>query len=467
MFAPLDDIRIKSIYGGDLPKRMARCTPDMLGAVRAAAADIEAAGGKLILSDMYRSYDMQLQAHLDYVTGKKTAFSPPPGGSMHEAGRAFDLDLGALKMKLSDFWKIAAKHGLHPVIDTPSSGADEAWHFDCRGSHGLVYDYYKARKGDNFAKPYMAMAASAIVSTGVKVDVLGQDPVTGFIQSGLIRLGQTIGDLDGRLGPKTRTALEALTIDSTADNAIVATAINRLLQAAFPAEYFVSAVHTLALGDTSPTFSFRVAEKRHYAPSAANSAVLGDIVGMLRNADVIHQTFVLQPAFLGILPNKCLYLDSELQLDTDGWPDGKGKGDKYWQATTSLKYADGTSLNANTVPYVVLPLPKTWASSRGIHLGDYAAVIYKGKLTFAVFGDEGPENRIGEGSIQLLRGLGEERIRPNGRVENSGAGPGIITIVFPGSGDLAHRTDEATLLAAIHSEGERLFSTLAGLQPVS
>jgi D-alanyl-D-alanine dipeptidase len=148
MFAPLEDIKIKSIYpSGDLPKNMARCTPDMLNALQGAAADVKTAGGELILSDLYRSYDMQLHAHLDYVTGKKKAFSPPPGGSMHEAGRAFDLDLSSLKMKLSDFWKIAAKHQLQPIIDTPSAGALEAWHFDCRGSHGLVYDYYAAGKG--------------------------------------------------------------------------------------------------------------------------------------------------------------------------------------------------------------------------------------------------------------------------------------------------------------------------------
>jgi hypothetical protein len=460
MFAPLEDIQIKSIYGGDLPKRMAHCTTDMLSAVRLVAADVKAAGGELILSDMYRSYEMQLQAHLDYVTGKKTAYSPPPGGSMHEAGRAFDLDLKALKMKLSDFWKIAEKHRLKPVIDTPSAGANEAWHFDCRGSHDLVYKYYASGNGDNFAEPYTAMAASAIVSTGVKVDALGSDPITGFIQSGLIRLGQTIGDLDGRLGPKTRAALGALGIDPDASNDVVAGAIEKRLQAAFPEEYFVANLQTVAIASMPPVFTSEKLAARPYSPGAANAAALGKIVDMLVDADPIHQSFTLEPAFLGTLPNKCLYLDSELQLDTDGWPDGKGKGDKYWQPTTSLRYADEGSLNANKVPYLVLPLPKSWANSRGIYLGDYAAVLYKGNVTYAVFGDEGPEHLIGEGSIQLLRALGEERLKPNGKIQNAGAGPGIVTIVFPGSGQAAHRKDEATLLAAIQYEGAALFAAL-------
>lgn len=268
--------------------------------------------------------------------------------------------------------------------------------------------------------------------------------------------------MDGRIGPKARAGVQALKLDSGASNADIAAAIEKLLQSAFPDEYFVSGVQTLALGVTPPAFSFRALDKRPYAPSAANATALGKIVDMLPDAEVIDQAFDLQPAFLGVLSNKCLYLDSELQLDTDGWPDGKGKGDKSWQPTTSLQYADNaTSLNANKVPYFVLPLPKSWANSRGMFLGDYAAVIYRGKVTYAVFGDEGPGNLIGEGSIQLLRALGEERLKSNGRIENSGAGPGITTIVFPGSGQLAHRKSEETLLAAIQSEGERLFTAMA------
>jgi hypothetical protein len=463
MFGPLEDIKIKSIYGGgDLPKKMARCTPDMLNALQGAAADVKAAGGELILSDLYRSYDMQLQAHLDYVTGKKKAYSPPPGGSMHEAGRAFDLDLSTLKMKLSDFWKIAAKHQLQPIIDTPSAGALEAWHFDCRGSHGLLYDYYADGKGDNFSKPYTAMAASAIVSTGVKVDTLGGDPLTGFIQSGLIRLGQEIGDLDGRLGPKSRGGIAALKIDPDASAQSIAAEIDKLLQKKFPQEYFVEGAQELALADLPISLTTVVpAARPAYEPGQANKAALGKVVGLLKKAAPISQSFELPPAFLGILPGQCLYFDSELQLDTDGWPEGKGKGDEDWDPKTSLKYADRkTSLNANAVPYIVLPLPKSWVSNRGISLGDYAAVIHKGNVTFAVFGDEGPADKIGEGSIQLLRALGEERLKPNGTVINAGTEPGIITIVFPGSGKAADLKDQATLTAAIQSEGARLFKAL-------
>lgn len=239
MFAPLMPIKIASIYDGDLPKRMARCSADMFSALLSITRELAGSRNALVLSDLYRSYDMQLQAHLDFKTGKKKAFSPPPGGSMHEAGRAFDLDLSRIKtMGLAAFWTVAAKRGVTPIIDTPTAGKSESWHFDIRGSHDLVYRYYAAGHGDNFASPYAAMAASGIVSTGQAVDKLGKDARTGYIQSGLIRLGQVIGDLDGQIGPKSKEKLAAVGIEPSQDLNALAEQIGQKLQAAFPAEYF-------------------------------------------------------------------------------------------------------------------------------------------------------------------------------------------------------------------------------------
>jgi len=245
MFTPLVAITIDSIYNGKpLPVRMAHCTPDMYAAAFATKATLKTKSCDLVLSDLFRSYDMQFQANLDYVTGKKKAYSPPPGASMHEAGRAFDLDLDQIKkIKLKDFWTLAAANGLSPIIDKPDTGLSEAWHFDCRGSHQIVYDYYKAKKGDNFKTPYAAMAASAIVSIGQKVDLLGSDPRPAYIQSGLIRLGKTIGDLDGSLGPKSRKALGELGIDPAKSLDEIADAIDRKLQTKFPNEFFIPGTH--------------------------------------------------------------------------------------------------------------------------------------------------------------------------------------------------------------------------------
>ena len=215
MKSPLLPISILSIYKnslGDnlpLPARMAQCTPDTQTAIFNIATDLASKGGKLILSDLFRSYDMQSQSHNDYVAGKKKAFSPPPGGSFHEAGRAFDMDLSAIKIPLADFWQIASTHGMLPIIAQPKAGTSESWHFDCRGSHQLVYQYYADKKGTNF-EPYTAAAASGILSIGVPVDAFGANQMQAAIQSCLIRLGKEIGNIDGQLGRKSQQALEDL-----------------------------------------------------------------------------------------------------------------------------------------------------------------------------------------------------------------------------------------------------------------
>lgn len=238
--AQLIRVTVMSIYKNagqrvTLPKTMARCAPDMKSAVQKITADVEASGGHLYLSDLFRSYDMQLQSHLDFRNGKKSAYSPPPGGSMHEAGRALDLDLDNLKMSLKDFWTVAGRHGLSPIIATPNSHLKEAWHFDCRGSHDTVYKYYAAGKGKNM-KSYQAMAASGILSMGIKVDRFQSNQQAAAIQGALIRLGHEIGDIDGSIGPKSRNALTAAGVELSDLGATLA-ALEAQLQQKFPAEY--------------------------------------------------------------------------------------------------------------------------------------------------------------------------------------------------------------------------------------
>ncbi|SHG74410.1 M15 family metallopeptidase domain-containing protein [Chryseobacterium vrystaatense] len=223
MKSPLFPIEIISIYKnklGDLlplPQRMARCTADTFTALLNISTDLSAKGGKLILSDLFRSYEMQTQSHNDYLSGKKKAFSPAPGGSFHESGRAFDLDLGAIKISLSDFWKIARKYGVVPIINEPKKNLSEAWHFECRGSHQIIYDYYTQGKGTNF-KPYKAAAASAILSIGVYVDFFGENQKQAMIQANLIRLGKEIGNLDGQIGKNTKKALSELGLQYKPDH---------------------------------------------------------------------------------------------------------------------------------------------------------------------------------------------------------------------------------------------------------
>jgi hypothetical protein len=245
MQAPLIPIQIESCYtnrAGDplfLHSSMALATPDTATAMRALDAELRTKGGRLVLSDLFRSYAMQYHANQDYFSGKKTAYSPPPGGSLHEAGRAMDIDLSKINMPLTDFWTMARKYHFSPIIDTPDVHLNEAWHFECRGSHAKVYDYYQSGKGTNMPS-YTAMAVSAILSLRIPVDRFSERSKEALIQCALIRLGYDIGEIDGILGEKTHDALREARITSNLCEAIMNELEGRL-QLLFPDEYTLSA----------------------------------------------------------------------------------------------------------------------------------------------------------------------------------------------------------------------------------
>jgi hypothetical protein len=200
-----------------------------------------------------------------------------------------------------------------------------------------------------------------------------------------------------------------------------------------------------------------------YDPPAPTIAKLGAIAAQIGAAAPIDRDFDLMPAFLARLPGGQLYLDSRLQLDTDGWPGPAGGMDEAHQDDTSLRYRDGISVDANAVPYFVLPLPPEWPAQFGISLGDYAAILHRSFLAYAVFADEGPQDKIGEGSIRLFRELGQERLKANGHVRDVDMGPRVVTIVFPGSGKgQRHFADEASLLADLRTVGRAQFLALGG-----
>jgi hypothetical protein len=230
---PLLPITVASIYNnGPLPKRMAQCTPDTAAALQGVIADVRSLGFHLRLSDLFRSYDMQKEAHEDFVQGRKKAFSPPPGSSMHEAGRAMDIDLGSIGVPLRRFWEIAQARGFFPIIDAPDASRSEAWHFDCRGSHDLVYQYVKSGKAGLSMAPYTQMAQSAIVAIGVQVDQVPDQDIA-FQQAALIRLGFDPGRIDGIIGDRTRGALR----DAGADQADPTSSLSQKLKEKFPLEF--------------------------------------------------------------------------------------------------------------------------------------------------------------------------------------------------------------------------------------
>ena len=96
-------------------------------------------------------------------------------------------------------------------------------------------------------------------------------------------------------------------------------------------------------------------------------------------------------------------------VDNDGSggnvePDEPRK-DPCHQNDTSLHDPQGKALNAQTVPFVVVP-PQVCEQTTGHVLGSLAFASYKGKTVNAVVGDIGPRNKVGEGSVRLAQLLG-------------------------------------------------------------
>jgi hypothetical protein len=144
-----------------------------------------------------------------------------------------------------------------------------------------------------------------------------------------------------------------------------------------------------------------------------------------------------------------------LAKDAQGEPYIQGPDDPfpgYYVSATALAdrskpVSDPTRyVDAARIPFVVLP--GEMARRLGARPGDFAVVFNprNGQNSYAIFGDVGPRDRIGEGSMALAEKLG---IRSDAR--NGGARRGILYLVFPGSGNGRPRSIEE-----IEGESQRL-----------
>lgn len=100
-----------------------------------------------------------------------------------------------------------------------------------------------------------------------------------------------------------------------------------------------------------------------------------------------------------------IYLRSGMAVDADGSPRAR-QIDPDGQVNTSMRYADNKSVNAEVVPYMVLPGGAY--QKYGVQLGDMVLVrnTDNGRMAVAVFADVGPRNKTGEGSMELAREMG-------------------------------------------------------------
>jgi hypothetical protein len=124
-----------------------------------------------------------------------------------------------------------------------------------------------------------------------------------------------------------------------------------------------------------------------------------------------------------------VYFKADMDVDCDGQTtDQCNKNtDCCYQDDTTFHQSDGKPLNAAKLPYIVLPRDgDNWDwHKQGIDGGSVVAVIYNGKVTYAIFGDTDSPEKAGEASYATARSLG---INPDPK--SGGVDDGVTYLVF-------------------------------------
>lgn len=168
-----------------------------------------------------------------------------------------------------------------------------------------------------------------------------------------------------------------------------------------------------------------------------------------------YRTDAGRPATVPVCGTRdAVFWKADLDIDCDGRATARcnRRTDPQFATMTAYQQSDGRHLDAATLPYIVVPTPsRIWNPRKhGVRGGSVAAVVYRGRVQYAVVGDTGPRDIIGEASYATARGLG---IRANPR--NGGAPSGVTYIVFKHS--RVHPLEDHTAAAAAGVRLARLF----------
>ena len=144
--------------------------------------------------------------------------------------------------------------------------------------------------------------------------------------------------------------------------------------------------------------------------------------------------------------NGAIFWKADMDIDCDGKPTAQCNAttDCCFQPDTAFHNNAGQPLTASVTPYIVIPNDFHFSGLDTTNGGNVAAVIFNGKIQYAVFGDTGPTDIIGEASYACAQKLG---INPDPK--NGGTGAGVTYITFVGAGtqpnDIENQSETATL----------------------
>ncbi|GGZ32551.1 hypothetical protein GCM10010387_28260 [Streptomyces inusitatus] len=139
------------------------------------------------------------------------------------------------------------------------------------------------------------------------------------------------------------------------------------------------------------------------------------------------------PADVPVCEKKgAVFWKADMDIDCDGQRTERCNAttDPHFLAQTAFRQSDGRPLNAEKLPFVVVPgAGDLWKpSASGIGGGGVVAVIHGGRVRYGVVGDTGPTRIIGEASYAMARSLG---VDPDPRT--GGVDSGVTYILFKDS----------------------------------
>jgi glycosyl hydrolase group 75 (putative chitosanase)/carbohydrate binding protein with CBM6 domain len=130
--------------------------------------------------------------------------------------------------------------------------------------------------------------------------------------------------------------------------------------------------------------------------------------------------------------NGAVFWKADMDIDCDGirTTQCNENTDCCFLPDTAFHTSADAPLNAAQLPYVVVPSPSSTWNFQNFQIagGGVVAVIYNNQVTYAVVGDTGPTDIIGEASYAAAQQLG---INPD--PSNGGTDSGVTYIVFKNS----------------------------------
>lgn len=137
-----------------------------------------------------------------------------------------------------------------------------------------------------------------------------------------------------------------------------------------------------------------------------------------------------------------VYWRADMDIDCDGIPSAvcNGKVDPDFQAQTAALASNGKFLDAAEVAYVVVPSPSARFDyeKAGLKLGSVVMVVRGESVHYAIIGDTGPAEIIGEASYKLAQRMGIDPDPRTGGAEETD----ILYVAFKGPASVVKRNED-------------------------